>query len=101
MVGKSKKNLETEAWVDAFIKEHGEPPTYKMIEKQFNIKRCGAYMRCKKFRHKMRSGQNLKLVNTSDRLVYQLFIGKVSEIIGQKKTMELLKEAKDNFSNFR
>ena len=29
-----------------------------------------------------------------DKLIRQLFIGKVSEIIGQEKTLELLREAK-------
>lgn len=32
-----------------------------------------------------------------NKLVYQLFIGKVSEILGFEKTVELLKEAKESF----
>ena len=34
----------------------------------------------------------------NERLMYQLFIGKVSEVIGVEKTMQLLKEAKDAFN---
>lgn len=57
---KSKKNLETEAWVDEYITQNGMPPTYQMIEKQFNLSRCAAWNRCAKFRHKMKQLSHLK-----------------------------------------
>jgi hypothetical protein len=34
-----------------------------------------------------------------EKLVHQLFVGKVSEIIGFDKTVELLKEAKEAINN--
>jgi SOS-response transcriptional repressor LexA len=50
---KSKKNIEVEEYVDSYIKEHGVPPTYRMIEKHFNLSKCAAWNRCSKFREKM------------------------------------------------
>jgi hypothetical protein len=65
MNGLSKKNQETEAFVDEYISVNGYPPTYKEIEKHFNLSVCAAYYRCAKFRYKMRhvkSGSLKKLI---------------------------------------
>ncbi len=39
--------------------------------------------------------KDLQKVVNREKLVYQLFIGKVSEVIGYNKTVELLMESKD------
>lgn len=53
MKNKSKKVIETEQWVDAYISKNGKPPTYAEIQKQFNLSAAAAHARCKKFREKM------------------------------------------------
>ena len=39
-------------------------------------------------------------MSKKDKLINQLFIGKVSDIIGHKKTTELLQETKDAFDDY-
>jgi hypothetical protein len=39
----------------------------------------------------------IKEYSSQEKLIRQLFVGKVSEIIGFDKTIELLKEANDTF----
>jgi len=63
MVGKSQKDIEVEEWVDVYIKEHKEPPSYEMISVQFNIKKTAAWHRCKKFRSKMRAQKNSNVID--------------------------------------
>ena len=43
---------------------------------------------------------NVKMNNMKDKLINQLFIGKVTELIGTDKTIELLKECKETFKDF-
>jgi hypothetical protein len=40
-----------------------------------------------------------KEMEKNQKLKYQLFIGKVSEIIGDKKTIELLRECNETFKS--
>jgi hypothetical protein len=93
MVGKSKKNIEVEEWVDAFIKEHNEPPTYSMIEKQFNIKRCAAWNRCEKFRGKMRAGKKSTAINLKKMSVVELRIAFEREFTNRKMSVKELQGA--------
>lgn len=54
MIGKSKKVLETENYVDEYILKHGYSPTYDNIAVHFGIAASVAYARCSKFREKMK-----------------------------------------------
>jgi len=63
MVGKSQKEIEVEEWVNTFIKENKEPPSYEMISVHFNIKKTAAWHRCKKFRSKMRPQKDSNVIN--------------------------------------
>jgi len=47
------KKLATEQYVERFIQQMKEPPTYAMIAEKFGIGRTAAYARCKRIRHKM------------------------------------------------
>lgn len=38
--------------------------------------------------------------NKKEKLIYQLFIGMVSDLIGVEKTTKLLKEAQETFKDF-
>lgn len=60
MNGKSKKVIETENFVDDYIKLNEHPPTYVEIQKHFNLSNCAAWHRCEKFRDKMRTGTHLR-----------------------------------------
>ena len=51
----SKKMIETEAFVDACIRQNGEPPTYRQVQEQFNLKSMStAYARLRHCRDKMK-----------------------------------------------
>lgn len=39
-------------------------------------------------------------MDKKEKLIYQLFIGMVSDLIGVEKTTKLLKEAKETFKDF-
>lgn len=43
--------------------------------------------------------EQAKEMEKNQKLKYQLFIGKVSEIIGDKKTIELLRECNETFKS--
>lgn len=38
-------------------------------------------------------------MNDKDKLIHQLFVGKVTEILGFEKTVQLLKESKEAFNH--
>ena len=48
---------------------------------------------------KLKIIEEAKKMEYNQKLKYQLFIGKVSEIIGDKKTFELLKECQETFKS--
>ena len=48
---------------------------------------------------KLKIIKQAKKIEYNQKLKYQLFIGKVSEIIGDKKTFELLKECQETFKS--
>jgi len=48
---------------------------------------------------KLKIIEQAKEMEKEQKLKYQLFIGKVSEIIGDKKTFELLKECQETFKS--
>ena len=60
MNGKSKKVVQTEKWVDSYIKKNGFPPTYEELKNHFGLSRCAAWNRCNKFRSKMKQIETLK-----------------------------------------
>ena len=46
---------EAEEFVDAFIAEHGEPPSYRQVMTHFNLKSAGAaHHRLRRYRDKMK-----------------------------------------------
>jgi hypothetical protein len=54
--GVSKKMIDAEKYVDAYIKKHNKPPTYRNVCLYFNLKSsCTAYNRLKRYRHKMKT----------------------------------------------
>ena len=62
MNGKSKKVIETEKWVEEYIRINRQPPTYREIQERFDLSACAAWNRCKKFRDKMKNTeQSIKL----------------------------------------
>jgi hypothetical protein len=60
---KTKKEVETEIWVDEYILKFRCPPTYREIEQQFNIDSSAAHFRCRNFRHKMRTNNQTTMQN--------------------------------------
>ncbi len=48
---------------------------------------------------KLKIIEEAKKMEYNQKLKYQLFIGKVSEIIGDEKTFELLKECQETFKS--
>lgn len=72
---KTKKQIETEKWVDEYIEKYKYPPTYQMIKKQFKIDASAAHFRCRNFRDKMKkNGQQIKLGR------YDLLEQRISEL---------------------
>ncbi len=68
MIGKSKKILITEKWVDTYIEMNGHPPTYDEIGKHFELGKCATYSRCAKFRHKMNQHSKKPIIISQDRI---------------------------------
>ncbi len=87
---KSKKVIETEIWVDEFIKTNYLPPTYEEVGKRFGISSNTAWYRCGKFRVKMR--QN-KTPNLKDIGIVQLRIEFEKRFISSRMTAEQLQGA--------
>lgn len=54
MKPKTKKQIETEKWVDEYILKFNYPPTYQQIKEHFKIDASAAHFRCRNFRDKMR-----------------------------------------------
>jgi hypothetical protein len=54
MKPKTKKQIETEKWVDEYIEKFNYPPTYQQIQNHFKIDASAAHFRCRNFRDKMR-----------------------------------------------
>lgn len=79
---RTKKQLETEKWVDEYIEKNGFPPTYAMIEDEFKIDASAAYYRCRNFRHKLRG------IKRSDNPIYYFIIKKFSHLSNNYKTFE-------------
>ena len=67
------KDFSKENIIDKWLKENGNPEIEKQVENEY------------------------KEMEKQEKLTQQLFIGKVSEIIGFSKTVELLKECKETF----
>lgn len=83
MNGKSKKNIETEKFVDSYTAKHGYPPTYEEVAKKFNIVHSVAWYRCKKFREKMKKQPDNRMIV---RLKYEVPVSKFekfSELLAQ------------------
>lgn len=58
---KSQKVIDTEKFVDEYILKHGgRPPSYSEISKHFGISNTAAFMRCEKFRKKMKGDTLVK-----------------------------------------
>jgi len=52
--GVSAKMLETELYVDTYIKKNGNPPTYRDVVKRFNLGSSSvAYARLRRYRNVM------------------------------------------------
>lgn len=60
MNGKSKKVSTTERWVDRYTEKNGYPPTVTELAHHFKISRTAAYMRCNKFRDKLKQQDIIK-----------------------------------------
>jgi hypothetical protein len=49
------KMKEARDYVDSFIKQRKEPPSYNVVARKLKIDHSGAYYRLRGYRHKMRS----------------------------------------------
>lgn len=56
----TKKTIETEKWVDMYIKKHKYPPTYREISKGLNISETASFVRCRTFRDKLKMSKRTK-----------------------------------------
>ena len=90
----TKKQLETEAWVDEYILTNGYPPTYQEIETQFSINASTAHYRCRNFREKMnQSPRNKKAINLKKITIIELRIAFEKRFIAKTMTSEQMQGA--------
>lgn len=92
MKPKTKKQVETEKWVDEYIKKFNYPPTYVMIEKHFKIDASAAHFRCRNFRDKMRKN-NVRPNNLNKMSIVELRIAFEKRFIAKTMTAEQMQGA--------
>lgn len=79
-------NKDTEKYVDAYILEHGKPPTFKQVQAYFNLQnRQIARGRCIKFIGKMKTENNLSSLSVLNKKKTQLVIYERISLKGEMK----------------
>jgi hypothetical protein len=97
----SKENI-----IDKWLKKNGNPEIEKQVENEYKeiMKETAVEWLVEQLKINNYISENAhwlideaKEMEKQEKLTQQLFIGKVSEIIGFSKTVELLKECKETF----
>lgn len=89
MKPKTQKQVETEKWVDAYIKKNNFPPTYKQVREHFKIDNSAAHSRCRNFRDKMK--KNL-MAPPKHKFYSRVTISFMVETSKEEKFYELIKQ---------